>query len=385
MFVDRNIESFLKLNLRSFPAVVLLGTRQCGKSTLVKRMAADFDSFVYLDLQNYQDMNKLTDLNLFFSTNRQSTVCIDEVQLMPALFSFLRSEIDSDRRNGRFILLGSASRHLMQNTSESLAGRVGLVTLTPFTFYEVSKLHDFELSKHWFRGAYPDSFLAETDEISKLWIENYIRTYIERDIPQLGIQVPSLQLRRLLMMLSHSHGQLVNLSKIGESLGTSHTTVRKYIDLFEQTFVLRTLFPYELNVKKRLVKSPKIYIRDSGILHRLLAIDDFNALLGNPIAGSSWEGYAIENIITQMKDYTPYFYRSSSGNEIDLVLEKGDIKVAIEFKMSSAPELTKGNWNALKDLNPDITLIVVPIETSYEIKENIWVTGLENVPRLLKL
>ncbi len=384
MFVDRNIESFLKLNLRSFPAVVLLGTRQCGKSTLVKRMAADFDSFVYLDLQNYLDMNKLTDLNLFFTANRHSTVCLDEVQLMPALFSFLRSEIDNDRRNGRFILLGSASRHLMQNTSESLAGRVGLVTLTPFTYFEVSKLQDFELSKHWFRGAYPDSFLAETDEISKLWIDNYIRTYIERDIPQLGIQVPPLHLRRLLMMLSHVHGQLVNLSKIGESLGTTHTTVRKYIDLFEQTFVLRTLLPYELNVKKRLVKSPKIYIRDSGILHRLLAIDDFNALLGNPIAGSSWEGYAIENIITHMKDFTPYFYRSSSGNEIDLVLEKGDIKVAIEFKMSSAPELTKGNWNALKDLKPSITLIVVPIETSYEIKENIWVTGLENVPMLLK-
>ena len=382
MFVDRNIESFLKQNLRSFPAVVLLGTRQCGKSTLLKRMAADFDSFVYLDLQNYQDMNKLTDLNLFFTANRHSTVCSDEVQLMPALFSFLRSEIDNDRRNGRFILLGSASRHLMQNTSESLAGRVGLVTLTPFTYFEVSKLQDFELSKHWFRGAYPDSFLAETDEISKLWIDNYIRTYIERDIPQLGIQVPPLHLRRLLMMLSHVHGQLVNLSKIGESLGTTHTTVRKYIDLFEQTFVLRTLLPYELNVKKRLVKSPKIYIRDSGILHRLLAIDDFNALLGNPIAGSSWEGYAIENIITQMKDFTPYFYRASSGNEIDLVLEKGDIKVAIEFKMSSAPVLTKGNWNALKDLKPSITLIVVPIETSYEIKENIWVTGLENVPGL---
>ncbi|MGE5357138.1 MAG: ATP-binding protein [Deltaproteobacteria bacterium] len=384
MYINRNIESFLKLNLQSFPAVVLLGTRQCGKSTLIKKMSVDFESFLYLDLQNYTDLNKLTDMNLFFTTNRNSTICIDEVQLVPTLFSFLRSEIDKYRHKGRFILLGSASQQLIQNTSESLAGRVGLVTLTPFTFYEVLKTSGFELKRHWFRGGYPDSYLAGNEDISKLWIENYIQTYIERDIPQFGIQIPPLQLRRLLIMLSHSQGQLINLSKLGESLGTSHTTIRKYIDLFEQTFILRTLMPYESNIKKRLIKSPKTYIRDSGILHRLLLIDNFNALLGNPINGSSWEGYVIENIITEMREFTPYFYRTSTGNEIDLILEKGDYRIAIECKMSSAPELTKGNWNALEDIKPDKTLIVIPTEACYEIKENIWVTGLENVAELIK-
>lgn len=311
MYIERNIESYIKLNLKSFPAVILLGTRQCGKSTLIKKISSEFKSFIYLDLQNYEDLNKLRDLNLFFLANKNSTICLDEVQQLSELFSYLRSEIDRDRINGKFILLGSVSQQLIQKTAESLAGRAGLVTLTPFTFFELYKIDEFEIAKHWFRCGYSDSYLATDSEISKLWLDNYIRTFIERDLPQLGIQIPPLQLRRLLMMLSHIHGQIINLSKLGESLGTSHTTIRKYIDLLEQTFVVKILLPYEVNIKKRLVKSPKIYLRDSGLLHRMLSIDDYNTLLGHPIAGSSWEGYVIENLITEMKDYSPFFYRSA--------------------------------------------------------------------------
>jgi len=382
-YIHRDIEDFIQLNLQTFPAIILLGTRQCGKSTLIKKLSIEFESFLYLDLQNYQDLNKLTDINLFFKSNEDVTICLDEVQMLPELFSFLRSEIDNNRRNGRFILLGSASQQIIQKTSESLAGRVGLIHLTPFTFYELNTDATFNLQKHWFRGGYPDSYLAESDIISNLWRANYIRTYIERDIPQLGIQIPALQLRRLLTMLCHIQGQIINLSKLGESLGSSHTTIRKYIDLLEQTFVIRTILPFEPNIKKRLVKSPKVFVRDSGLLHQLLTISDFNQLLGNPVLGSSWEGYVIENITSKLVDYTPFFYRTASGDEMDLVLIKGDERIAIECKVSSAPKLSKGFWNAIDAIQPTKTFVVVPIETCYELKKDIWVTGMEKLLSLI--
>jgi len=217
-----------------------------------------------------------------------------------------------------------------------------------------------------------------------LWRANYIRTYIERDIPQLGIQIPALQLRRLLTMLCHIQGQIIHLSKLGESLGSSHTTIRKYIDLLEQTFVIRTILPFEPNIKKRLVKSPKVFVRDSGLLHQLLTISDFNQLLGNPVLGSSWEGYVIENITSKLVDYTPFFYRTASGDEMDLILINGDERIAIECKVSSAPKLSKGFWNAIDAIQPTKTFVVVPIETCYELKKDIWVTGMEKLLSLIK-
>ena len=378
-YIHRNIENFLQLNLETFPAVVLLGSRQCGKSTLIKKLATNLPDFLYLDLQNYQDLNRLSDLNLFFISNDHATICLDEVQLLPEIFSHLRSEIDRNRRNGKFILLGSASQELIQKTSESLAGRVGLVTLTPFTFYELDKTDSFTMQSHWLRGGYPDSYLTASDEASDLWRVNFVRTYIERDIPQLGIQIPALQLRRLLTMLAHSQGQMLNLSKLGELFGTSHTSIRRYIDLFEQTFIVRSLQPFETNIKKRLVKTPKLYLRDSGLLHHLLAISNFNQLLGNPIVGSSWEGYVIENITTKYPDYQAFFYRTSSGDKIDLILEKGNERIAIECKVSSAPTLTKGFWNSIEIIKPTKSFIIVPIDTLYELKQNVWVTGLKQL------
>lgn len=378
-YIHRDLENFLQLNLETFPAVVLLGSRQCGKSTLIKKLATNLPDFLYLDLQNYQDLNRLSDLNLFFTSNDHATICLDEVQLLPEIFSHLRSEIDRNRRNGKFILLGSASQELIQKTSESLAGRVGLVTLTPFTFYELDKTDSFTIQSHWLRGGYPDSYLAASDEASDLWRVNFVRTYIERDIPQLGIQIPALQLRRLLTMLAHGQGQILNLSKLGELFGTSHTSIRRYIDLFEQTFIVRSLQPFETNIKKRLVKTPKLYLRDSGLLHHLLAISNFNQLLGNPIIGSSWEGYVIENITTKYPDYQAFFYRTSSGDEIDLILEKGNERIAIECKVSSAPTLTKGFWNSIEIIKPTKSFIIVPIDTLYELKQNVWVTGLKHL------
>ncbi|MBP1640459.1 MAG: hypothetical protein H6Q17_2042 [Bacteroidetes bacterium] len=383
--INRDIETFVNENLRTFPAVAILGPRQCGKSTLVKMLYQNSDAYLYLDLQNLDDLNKLREPMLFFHANQNVTICLDEIQLVPELFSVLRSEIDRNRRPGRFILLGSASQDLIQKTSESLAGRVGLIELTPFTIEEVEQRANFELNTLWLRGGYPDSYLASSDQGSILWRENFLRTYVERDIPQLGFQIPALQLRRLLTMCAHNQGQLFNSSKLGESLGVTYQTVRRYIDLMEQTFIIRSLSPFEKNVKKRLVKSPKIYVRDSGLLHRLLQIDDFNSLMGNPVLGSSWEGFVIENIISSLKDCQFSFYRSATGDELDLLIERGTRTIAVECKASSAPQVTKGFWNAIEMTKPDKTYIVSPVSASYPFKNDVEVCGLSDFLKRVEL
>jgi predicted AAA+ superfamily ATPase len=375
--IKRNIEGFVFQNLSIFPAIALLGPRQCGKSTLAKMLSEKIKSFLYLDLQNPADFNKLTDPILFFKANENATICIDEVQLVPRLFSFLRAAIDQNRRPGRFILLGSASRELMKQTSESLAGRIGIIELSPFSSKELSNDKEFHLHKYWLRGGYPDSYLSNSDDDSNLWRENFIRTYIERDIPQLGFQIPALQLRRLLTMCAHNQGQMLNASKLGESLSLTHPTIRRYIDLLEQTFILRTLSPYEFNVKKRLVKSPKVYIRDSGLLHRLLQIDTFNDLMGNPVFGASWEAMVIENIVSSLRDWAPYFYRTSTGDELNLILVKGFKIIAVECKASTAPQISRGFWRSLETLRPLHSYIVSPVESNYPIKEDVTVCDLD--------
>jgi predicted AAA+ superfamily ATPase len=353
---------------------------------MVKMLTKSMNPYIYLDLQDYEDLNRLSDPNLFFEVNRDATICLDEIQQVPALFSVLRSVIDKHRRNGRFILLGSASQALIQKSSETLAGRIGLTELSPFIVNEVFSEPGYSLQRYWFRGGFPESYLSVDDAASALWIDNFIRTYIERDIPQLGFQIPALQLRRLLLMCAHNQGQLLNLSKLGESLGLTHPTVKRYIDLLEQTYILRTLQPYNANVKKRLVKSPKVFVRDSGILHRLLLILDFNSLMGNPVFGSSWEGLVIENIIMNMPGWTPYFYRTAVGSEIDLIMIRGNQKIAFECKASTAPKLTKGWWDAIDDINPDKTYVVAPIDSSaYPLSDSVTITSLIECINLVKM
>ncbi len=381
-FIQRELLKHLKKYLKIFPAIAILGPRQCGKSTLVKSLDKFFVGIIYLDMQKESDLNKLLDPELFFESNANKIICLDEIQLVPQLFSVLRSVIDSNRLNGKFILLGSASQELIQQTSESLAGRIGMLHLSPFLINELDFLDKFSLQKFWLRGGFPESFLAENDENSAIWLQNYIRTYIERDIPQLGIRIPALQLRRLLTMCSHNQGQQLNLSKLGESMGLTHPTIKRYIDLLEQTFIVRTIQPFEINIKKRLVKAPKVFVRDSGILHQLLAITDFNALLGNPIFGSSWEGIVLENVIVNMPSWNYFFYRTASGDEIDLILQKGDQTIAIECKASTAPKVAKGFYRSLEVVKPNKTFIIAPINNAYNIAENITVIGLENFIKL---
>lgn len=381
MYITRNLEEKLTIYQAIFPVVAILGPRQCGKSTLVKKIFHENKSYIYLDLQNTEDLNKLTDPYLFFKTNQDKTICIDEIQLKPELFSVLRSCVDENRKNGKYILLGSASKELVQQGSESLAGRIGYLSLTPFLLNEVQNI---ELMQLWNRGGYPISVLSENEVYSYIWRENFIKTYVERDIPQLGFKIPSLQLSRFLNLCAHNQGQTINYSKIASSMDMTHPTIKKYVDLLEQTFILRTLQPFEPNIKKRLIKSPKVYVRDSGLLHNLLGIKNLEMLFGHPIFGASWEGFVIEQILSNFEN-PAYFYRTAKGDEMDLILEINNSIIAIECKASSSPKPTKGFYKAIEDIKPKVSYIVAPISSSpYKLAENIIVTNIMDLVSVLR-
>ena len=375
--VTRKFTELVLEDLDTFPCVAILGPRQCGKSTLAGMLKETIKNIVYIDLENPADLRKLDDPLLFFEQNTNKLVCLDEIQRRPELFPVLRSVLDRNKRKGQALILGSASRELLRQSSESLAGRISYIELTPFLLSETdgSRKNLFRL---WNRGGFPDSYLAKNDDASLRWRQNFIRTFLERDIPQLGISIPSKNIEFLWRMLAHSHGQLLNASSLGESIGVSHHTVKNYLSILEQTFMVRLLKPCQTNLKKRLVKSPKVYIRDSGILNALLDIDSYNDLMGHPVFGSSWEGLAIENILSELYDWRGYFYRSSSGCEIDLVLEKGRKRIAVECKASTAPELSKGFYNALEDLKISETRVIAPVEAPYAIGKSVIVSGISD-------
>ena len=377
-YIPRLITEGIKQKLSNIPAVLILGPRQCGKSTLAKTIISEMTNAIYLDLERPSDSNKLTDPEAFFSLNANKLICLDEIQRTPDLFPVLRSVIDENRRNGQFIMLGSASHNLIKQSSETLAGRISYFELTPFLLKEISEDHHLnKLRKLWLRGGFPRSYLASNERESFEWRLDFIRTFLERDIPQIGFRIPAKTLERFWKMCAHLHGQILNSSKLGESLGLSHHTVRSYVDLFDQTFVLRILRPYESNLKKRLIKSPKIYLRDTGLLHTLLGIEDHNDLLGHPVYGASWEGFVLENILSLLPDWTASFYRSSSGSEIDLILEKGKKRIAVECKVSTSPSLNRGFWNAMNDLNIKEAWVIAPVKDSYPLKNGVKVAPLQ--------
>ncbi len=382
-YLNRHLEEKIADYSRIFPVIALLGPRQCGKSTLAKKIISSHEDFIYLDLEKPSDLQKLSDPEVFFGANRKKRVCIDEIQLRPDLFPVLRGIIDEDRVNGRIIILGSASRDLIRQSTETLAGRIGYLELTPFLEVELRNTTGYSIKRHWLNGGYPDSYLQETEEDSVVWRDNFLKTFVERDIIQLGYNIPAATSFRFLTMCAHNQGQLLNSSKLGDSLGVSYHTIRSYLDFMEQAFLLRSLEPFQANVKKRLVKSPKVYVRDSGLLHRLLGIEDYNNLLGHPVFGASWEGHAMENILAVHTDWTPFFYRTATGNEIDLILENGNRRIAVEFKASAAPKLGKGFYIALEELEIEEAMVVALVRESFPIKDNVTVLPLhEAIDRL---
>jgi uncharacterized protein len=357
---------------------VLTGPRQVGKTTLALEIAAEREA-VYLDLESETDRNRLAEPELYFADHVNELVILDEVQRAPGIFETLRGVIDKGRREGkgtgRFLLLGSAAIDLLAQSSETLAGRVALVELTPFDIAEVGEEHGDEL---WIRGGFPPSFLAAGAEESLRWRTDFIRTYLERDIPQLGPRIPAETLRRLWTMLAHNQGGLLNAANLARGLGVSGATVGHYLDLLVDLLLVRRLPPLLTNAGKRLVRSPKVYVRDSGLVHALLGLPDKETVLGHPVAGASWEGLAIENAIGAAGDRAePSFYRTSGGAEIDLVLTWRDGREwAIEVKRSSAPRLERGMRSALEDLQPERSFIVYPGTERYRVAESTEAIGL---------
>ena len=372
-YIQRLAEKSVARGLNRSPAVAILGPRQCGKSTLVKQFLQQHDRSVYLDLQNRADRNKLTEPELFFEKNREALVCLDEIQRLPGFFSDLRSEIDKDRRPGRFLILGSASRDLIRQSNESLAGRITYIALSPFLYREVAELVDMQ--SLWLRGGFPESLLSADDENSWDWRKDFISTFLERDIPSLGFSIPAPLMERLWMLLAHYHGQVLNYSKLAEAMDLSVQTLKKYLALLEQTYMVRLLKPYETNLKKRFIKSPKVYIRDSGILHSLLDIETYNELLGHTSLGSSWEGFALEQVIMNMSRWKPSFIRTSNGAEIDLVMQKGNILQVFECKASKAPKPSRGFFDLITNLKPEKAWIVAPVDDEYEYRQNVMVVN----------
>jgi uncharacterized protein len=380
--IDRILKSEVIESLNNQPVVAILGPRQCGKSTLSKQIIALRKDVVYIDAEKEADRLKLSDPEIFFELNRGKLVCIDEIQRLPDLFVALRSEIDSKRVNGRFLILGSASKDLIKQSSETLAGRIAYLQLTTFLFTEIESVS--ELNIFWNRGGFPGSFLSVSDKTSFVWRQNFIQTFLERDIPQLGFSISAETIRRLWNMLAHHHGQILNLSTLGSSLGFSHTTIRNYLDLLSETFMIRLLSPYHSNMGKRVVRTPKVYLRDHGILNCLLKITSFDELLGHPVKGASWEGLVIENLIGIAQNWDAFFYRTSVGAELDLILTFGSRIIAVECKATKSPKLTSGFWNAIEDVKPDETWVVAPFTDSYPLKKDVWIMSLPDAMKKLE-
>ena len=381
----REIEKILLEKLNYQPVTALLGPRQVGKTTLVKQIQAKLpQSSVYFDLENSRDFQKFqTDAVTFLESMRNQTVILDEIQHLPALFGDLRGMIDNYRMPARFLLLGSASPALMKNTSESLAGRITYLEMPPLLFRE---LNQPDPTLHWLRGGFPNSFLAPTDAQQQNWFESFVTTYLQQDLPLLGLRANPVLLRRFLMMLASIQGNLLNQSTLANSLAIKNSLVSQFLDFFENAFLMRRLQPYFTNIGKRIVKTPKVYIRDSGLLHHLLNLHDYPTLIGHAVCGGSWEGYVIEQIVTLLPYQSlPFFYRTQDGAELDLVIETGlRISVAVEIKLSNTPILSKGNTVALQDVGNPPLLVITPSASDYQMKPNVWVCSVKTLPENLQ-
>lgn len=382
--IPRRLEPVVQERLSHLPAVVLLGPRQSGKTTLAHAIAAERDS-IYLDLESPVDREKLADASFYLSRHEDKVVILDEVQRLPELFSTLRGLIDQGRRRGktagRFLLLGSASADLLRQ-SETLAGRVAYIELSPF---DVLETPDDQRDRLWVRGGFPESFLAVDESRSFAWRQDFIRAYLERDIPQLGPRIPATTLYRFWTMLAHVQGGLFNAAQLARGLSVDGKTVARYLDLMADLLLVRRLQPFQANIGKRLVKSPKVYVRDSGIVHALLNIGSHEAVLGHPVAGASWEGFVVENLMAAAPPRTvPLFYRTAAGAEIDLLLEMPGHGIwAIEIKHGLTARPEKGFFVACDDLEPTRRFVVNSGTERYAVCAGLEAIGLRDLMTML--
>ena len=386
--IERRVKQQVREALDRQAAVALIGPRQVGKTTLAYEVAEERDA-LYLDLEDRNDREKLSDPGLFLEQYEDKLVVLDEIYCTPELFQTLRGIIDKGRRKGkrtgRFLILGSASIDLLKQSGESLAGRIEYVDMHPLDITEVGTA-DNAMNQLWIRGGFPDSYLAKNDEYSFKLRKDFIRTYLERDIPQFGPRIPAATLDSLWTMLSHGQGSLLNASNLASALSISAPTVRTYIDLLVDLLLVRRLRPYHKNVGKRLVKSPKVYVRDSGLLHALLGIGDYNSLCGHPVVGTSWEGFVIENLLSDLPYRTQSnFYRTAAGAEVDLVLEfPGRSEIwAIEIKRALSAKPKKGFYHACEDIQPHKSFVVYAGDERYPISEGVEAISLSKMCEML--
>jgi uncharacterized protein len=361
------------------PVAALLGPRQCGKTTLA-RMIAERQPCTIFDLENPVDLRRLS-APMRALEELTGLVVIDEVQRRPDLFELLRVLVDRPQNSARFLLLGSASPQLVRGVSESLAGRIGFIDLSGFDLNEVGPENRDQL---WIGGGFPRSFLADDAERSMIWREGFIRTFLERDIPQLGITIPAETLRRFWTMVAHYHGQVWNAAEFARSLGTSEVTARRYLDILAGAYVVRVLPPWFENIRKRQVKAPKIYIRDSGILHTLLQLHDLTDLQGHPKLGASWEGFALEQVLGVLATRDAYFWATHAGAELDLLVMVKGKRYGFEFKHADAPGRNRAMHSALQDLHLEHLWVVYPGRQEYSLDDRITVIPLNTLPRLGK-
>lgn len=373
--INRIILPEFKSYMDVFPVTGIVGPRQVGKTFLAKKIAQEKD-YIYLDLERQADREKLAgDPTYFLSQFKDECIILDEIQFMPEIFHELRGLVDDDRRPGKYIILGSASPDIIRGSSETLAGRIGYLELTPFTILEVDNIMNL-----WVRGGFPNSYLAKSDKTSKLWLQNFIQTYIQRDLGLLGLNTDVKVMERFWRMIASCQGGLLNAQQFGRGIDMDRKTVVNYIDFLEGAFILRVLQPWYNNPKKRLIKSPKIYIRDSGILHQLLGLDSYHAIINNMVVGSSWEGFVIEQIINSLgKDYKFWFYRTHQGAECDLLIEKKNkIIAAVEIKFGTNPRVSKGFRISMEDTNAQEGYIIGNGEQTYKIEKKITITNLND-------
>jgi predicted AAA+ superfamily ATPase len=388
--IVRRLQGLVEERLRSVPAVVLLGPRQVGKTTLARRLAATRGrQAVYLDLERPADQRRLDDADAFLRAQARSLVVLDEIHRAPGLFAVLRGIIDQRRaagdRVGHFLLLGSAALDLMRQASESLAGRVAYLELPPIDVGELPR-RSRRVESRWVRGGFPLSLLATDDARSLAWRRDFIRSYLERDVPMFAPRLPAETIARLWGMLAHAQGTLLNQSRLAASLGVSAPAVGRYVDLLSDLLLLRRLRPWSGNVGKRLVRAPKTYVRDSGLLHALLELESWHDVLGHPVGGASWEGFVIENLLAVAKEgYVPYFYRTEDGAEIDLVLERGGrVEIAVEIKRTTAPDVSKGFRLACAALRPRAAYVVHGGTEEWPMKDGVGAISLGGLMERLK-
>ena len=379
--IKRALQPVIEKLVKAFSAVVVLGPRQVGKTTLVKLIAkTNKKKSIYLDLEKHSDFDKLNrDAEEYLGSYLNECVLIDEVQRMPKLFPLLRAMIDEKRKPGRYIITGSASPELLKGASESLAGRVVYFYLHPVGLHELPD--NISLNKHWFRGGFPQALTMRNAQLLQAWLDSFITTYIEKDLPFLfDMRFSTATMRKLWSMLAHLQGSILNAEKLGGSLDITGTTVKRYLDYLQAAFIITKLQPYYINIGKRLVKAPKLYINDTGILHYLLRIDTEKELSGHPAVGASWEGYVISQVLYAKENRLDmYYYRTQAGAECDLVLVRGHlVKACVEIKFSKAPAVTKGFYQSVTDLKSKNNFIVCPADIDYVTKDGIRILGITN-------